>query len=415
LPLIQNKPTTMKDGTRLTYFSDSVGQDGTSYSFEKEQEWMVLENKGTADITVTIGLDSYVVIPSKHLTINQPITEFSVKSAAKTQHFSLLADQTGVELPAMFQSLGGGHSHNNKDTLDQLSDNGTNLLYKGSPISGVSGGTSGVASVNGMTGSVTLTASSVGAAPSSHVSDSNVHVTYTEKTTWNNKAEVDHTHTAAQITESSTKRFVTDSEKSTWNGKASSSHTHNASEITTDLTHRFVTDEEKTTWDSKASSDVATQQKAGLMSAADKLKLDTIDGSGQVVESGVSSVNNKTGDVTLTASDVGAAPSGHVADTTVHITATERSTWNAKVDEGHTHLASDITENTSKRFVSDTEKTTWNAKSNFSGSYNDLTDQPIIPTIENVRSASSQALLVEVRTSDPTTPAVGQIWLRSDL
>jgi hypothetical protein len=65
--------------------------------------------------------------------------------------------------------------------------------------------------------------------------------------------------------------------------------------------------------------------------------------------------------------------------------------------------------------VSDTEKTTWNAKSNFSGSYNDLTDQPIIPTIEDARSASSQALLVEVRTSDPTTPAVGQIWLRSDL
>lgn len=40
----------------------------------------------------------------------------------------------------------------------------------------------------------------------------------------------------------------------------------------------------------------------------------------------------------------------------------------------------DLTEDSSHRTVTDAEKTTWNAKSDFSGSYNDLTDKPAIPT-----------------------------------
>ena len=40
---------------------------------------------------------------------------------------------------------------------------------------------------------------------------------------------------------------------------------------------------------------------------------------------------------------------------------------------------SDLTEDTSHRTVTDTEKSTWNAKSDFSGSYNDLTDKPTVP------------------------------------
>ena len=46
--------------------------------------------------------------------------------------------------------------------------------------------------------------------------------------------------------------------------------------FTQDTTHRFVTDTEKTTWNGKASTAVATQSANGLMSAADKKKLDGI-------------------------------------------------------------------------------------------------------------------------------------------
>ena len=41
--------------------------------------------------------------------------------------------------------------------------------------------------------------------------------------------------------------------------------------------------------------------------------------------------------------------------------------------------ASIVTQDATHRFVSDSEKTTWNSKSDFSGSYNDLTNKPTIP------------------------------------
>ena len=42
---------------------------------------------------------------------------------------------------------------------------------------------------------------------------------------------------------------------------------------------------------------------------------------------------------------------------------------------------SDLSEDATHRVVTDAEKAKWNAKSNFSGSYNDLTDKPIIPDV----------------------------------
>ena len=65
---------------------------------------------------------------------------------------------------------------------------------------------------------------------------------------------------------------------------------------------------------------------------------------------------------TYTASEVGALPSTTVIPTTL-----------AALTEDATH-----------RVVTDTEKATWNAKSNFSGSYNDLTNKPTIPSIDGL-------------------------------
>ncbi len=45
---------------------------------------------------------------------------------------------------------------------------------------------------------------------------------------------------------------------------------------------------------------------------------------------------------------------------------------------------SDLTSDSTHRTVTDAEKAAWNAKSNFSGSYNDLTDQPAIPSISGL-------------------------------
>ena len=115
------------------------------------------------------------------------------------------------------------------------------------------------------------------------------------------------THAATMITEDETHRFVTDAEKSTWNAKASTAvasttanglmssadksklngvaanannyvhpTNHDASMITQSASYRFVTDTEKSTWNAKASTATATQSANGLMAAADKKKLDGI-------------------------------------------------------------------------------------------------------------------------------------------
>lgn len=54
-----------------------------------------------------------------------------------------------------------------------------------------------------------------------------------------------------------------------------------------------------------------------------------------------------------------------------------------QVEESIPTKLAELTEDTTHRLVTDTEKTTWNAKSDFSGSYNDLTDKPTIPTNNN--------------------------------
>ncbi|WP_259391658.1 tail fiber protein [Paenibacillus sp. 1011MAR3C5] len=79
--------------------------------------------------------------------------------------------------------------------------------------------------------------------------------------------------------------------------------THPPSIIAQDANSRFVSDAEKSTWNAKASSTVATASTAGLLSAADKTKLDGIAAGAQV--NSVSSVAGKTGAVTLTKADVG--------------------------------------------------------------------------------------------------------------
>lgn len=50
-------------------------------------------------------------------------------------------------------------------------------------------------------------------------------------------------------------------------------------------------------------------------------------------------------------------------------------------------LLSQLSGDSTHRLVTDAEKSTWNAKSNFSGSYNDLTNKPTIPTVPTKVSA----------------------------
>lgn len=51
-------------------------------------------------------------------------------------------------------------------------------------------------------------------------------------------------------------------------------------------------------------------------------------------------------------------------------------------------ILADLTDDATHRTVTDTEKAVWNAKSTFSGSYNDLTDKPTIPSTADFATVS---------------------------
>ena len=152
---------------------------------------------------------------------------------------------------------------------------------------------------------------------------------------------------------------------------------HPASMIAQDTTHRFVTDTEKTTWTGKASTAVATQAANGLLSAADKKKLDGI----------AAGANNYTHPASHPASMI------TTDESHLFVTAAEKSAWNAKAAataatqsamglmsaadkkklDGITagannythpasHPASMIAQDGTHRFVTDAEKAEWNGK-----------------------------------------------------
>ena len=62
---------------------------------------------------------------------------------------------------------------------------------------------------------------------------------------------------------------------------------------------------------------------------------------------------------------------------------------------------SDLSDDSTHRLVTDTEKSTWNSKSDFSGSYEDLTNKPTIPVVPtNVSSFTNDAGYITTET-DP--------------
>lgn len=70
----------------------------------------------------------------------------------------------------------------------------------------------------------------------------------------------------------------------------------------------------------------------------------------------------------------------HKDDTTVHVTKEEKGSWNKTVVDfnGLSGLVNSHIKDSTVHVTSE-EKNTWNNKSDFSGSYNDLTDKPTIP------------------------------------
>ena len=200
------------------------------------------------------------------------------------------------------------HTHSNKAVIDKFNDTGSGLTYDGSPISGA------VDSVNGYTGTIVLTASDVGALPSS--------TSIPSKTS-------DLTNDSGYITSSDlpTKTsdltndsgFITSSDLPTKTSDLTNdSGFITASDVptkTSDLTNdsNFATTSDVSTAVATKSAVSWNQQ----VTTGQRIAQVTIDGTTTDVYAptsgggtgAVNSVNGQTGTVVLTASDVGALPS----------------------------------------------------------------------------------------------------------
>lgn len=104
-------------------------------------------------------------------------------------------------------------------------------------------------------------------------------------------------------------------------------------------------------------------------------------------------INNKplSSNITLAASDVGAVPTtrtvnGKALSGNITLSATDVGAL-PNTTTIPTTLAG-LTGDSTHRVVTDTEKATWNAKSNFSGSYNDLTNKPTIPSVDGLATTT---------------------------
>ena len=122
------------------------------------------------------------------------------------------------------------------------------------------------------------------------------------------------------------------------------------------------------------------------------------------VESPVQSVNGKTGDVVLGASDVGALPD----DTVIPTVPTNVSAFTNDAGYLTSYTETDPVFTASPAHgISSTDITNWNGKSDFSGSYNDLTDKPTIPSKTSDLQNDSGFLTSETDPVFTASPAYG--------
>ena len=209
----------------------------------------------------------------------------------------------------------------------------------------------------------TYTASEIGAAaanhnhdaayaPISHSDNGDIHVTATQKADWDGKAAGNHNHDNVYQPLGDYLTTESDPTVPAW-AKQASKPTYTASEVgAAPLSHANDTDihvstAEKTSWNSKAAGDhnhdnVYQPIGSYLTSESDPT---------------VPSWAKQESKPTYTASEVGAAaashnhdtayaPISHSNDSSIHVTATDKSNWNSKAAGSHTHSASNITSGT---------------------------------------------------------------------
>ena len=174
----------------------------------------------------------------------------------------------------------------------------------------------------------------------------------------------------------------------------------NLSDLNDDADHRTVSDTEKTTWNNKSDfsgsyndlTDKPVIPDAQIQSdwnQNDNTKADYIKNKPSIPSAQVQSDWNESD----------SSKADFIKNKPTIPAEQVNSDWDAESGKAQilnkpsipTALA-DLTDDSTHRIVTDAEKTTWNGKSDFSGSYNDLTNKPTIPSVSANPSSTSQTL-----------------------
>ncbi len=310
----------------------------------------------------------------------------------------------------------------------------------------------------------------------SHSGNTTMHVTASEKSTWNNKSDFSGNYNDLSnkpTIPSKTSDLTNDSDFAT-TGDVQTATADMATKTWVGQQGYLTQHQSLSNYYTKSETSGATEISTALASKADKSEIPSLDGyatetwvegKGYLTEhqdiSGkldVSAFNTYSGSVNTqlnskaSESDLNAlnnAVTAHTANATIHVTAQDKTNWSNKSDFSGDYndltnkptiptvptnvsdftndagyiTSDDITGKTNQTdftahtadttvHVTSAEKATWNAKSDFSGSYNDLTNKlsagTNITIVDNVISAEGGGVNVVQTTGTSTTDVMSQ-------
>jgi hypothetical protein len=86
----------MQNGDNVTIYNNTVGTVTETFTFPTSQETIVLSNKGSKNITYTIGANTGTLTPSTYVKVIGAFSSFSLSSEQGTQAFEVWSEEAGT-------------------------------------------------------------------------------------------------------------------------------------------------------------------------------------------------------------------------------------------------------------------------------------------------------------------------------
>jgi hypothetical protein len=107
MTVINNPSKQMQNGDNVTVYNNTVGTVTETFTFPTSQETVVLSNKGSKNITYTIGANTGTLTPSTFVKVTGAFSSLSLSSEQGTQAFEVWSEEAGNlgATPEAIQSL----------------------------------------------------------------------------------------------------------------------------------------------------------------------------------------------------------------------------------------------------------------------------------------------------------------------